>query len=126
MDGHFVPVITFGPRVVSSFADLVHERGGTIDVHLMIEQPERQLPEFAKAGADSCTVHVETCPHLHHTIELIHELGMTRGRDAQPGDAGRGAARGGALRRPAAVHVGQPGLGRAELHRGLGRPARAS
>ena len=43
MDGHFVPVITFGPRVVSSFADLVHERGGTIDVHLMIEQPERQL-----------------------------------------------------------------------------------
>ena len=50
MDGHFVPVITFGPRVVSSFADLVHERGGTIDVHLMIEQPERQLPEFAKAG----------------------------------------------------------------------------
>jgi ribulose-phosphate 3-epimerase len=59
MDGHFVPVITFGPRVVSSFADLVHERGGTIDVHLMIEQPERQLPEFAQAGADSCTVHVE-------------------------------------------------------------------
>ena len=84
MDGHFVPVITFGPRVVSSFADLVHERGGTIDVHLMIEQPERQLPEFAKAGADSCTVHVETCPHLHHTLGLIHELGMTAGATLNP------------------------------------------
>ena len=90
MDGHFVPVITFGPRVVSSFADLVHERGGTIDVHLMIEQPERQLAEFAKAGADSCTVHVETCPHLHQTLKQIHELGMTAGVDAQPRDAGRG------------------------------------
>ena len=84
MDGHFVPVITFGPRVVSSFADLVHERGGTIDVHLMIEQPERQLAEFAKAGADSCTVHVETCPHLHQTLALIHELGMTAGATLNP------------------------------------------
>ena len=79
MDGHFVPVITFGPKVVASFADTVHERGGTLDVHLMIEQPERQLPEFAKAGADSCTVHVETCPHLHHTIQLI-----ARARDDAP------------------------------------------
>ncbi|MDX6541409.1 MAG: ribulose-phosphate 3-epimerase [Gaiellales bacterium] len=85
MDGHFVPVITFGPRVVSSFADLVHERGGTLDVHLMIEQPERQLAEFAQAGADSCTVHVETCPHLHHTLALIHELGMTAGATLNPG-----------------------------------------
>jgi ribulose-phosphate 3-epimerase len=85
MDGHFVPVITFGPRVVSSFADLVHERGGTLDVHLMIEEPERQLAEFAQAGADSCTVHVETCPHLHHTLALIHELGMTAGATLNPG-----------------------------------------
>ena len=84
MDGHFVPVITFGPRVVSSFADLVHERGGTIDVHLMIEQPERQLAEFAQAGADSCTVHVETCPHLQHTLAQIHELGMTAGVTLNP------------------------------------------
>jgi ribulose-phosphate 3-epimerase len=84
MDGHFVPVITFGPRVVSSFADLVHERGGTLDVHLMIERPERQLAEFAKAGADSCTVHVETCPHLHHTLGQIHELGMTAGATLNP------------------------------------------
>ena len=113
MDGHFVPVITFGPRVVSSFADLVHERGGTIDVHLMIEQPERQIPEFAKAGADSCTVHVETCPHLHQTIRADPRARHDRGRDAQPGDAGRGRARGGARRRPAAVHVGQSRAGAA-------------
>ena len=96
MDGHFVPVITFGPRVVSSFADLVHEHGGTIDVHLMIERPERQIPEFAKAGADSCTVHVETCPHLHQTIKGIHELGMTAGvtlNPATPVAAVREAAR---------------------------------
>jgi ribulose-phosphate 3-epimerase len=96
MDGHFVPVITFGPRVVSSFADLVHERGGTLDVHLMIEQPERQLAEFAKAGADSCTVHTETCPHLHHTLALIHDLGMTAGatlNPATPTSALREAAR---------------------------------
>jgi ribulose-phosphate 3-epimerase len=85
MDGHFVPVITFGPRVVSSFADLVHEHGGTIDVHLMIERPERQLAEFAKAGADSCTVHVETCPHLHQTLAQIHELGLTAGATLNPG-----------------------------------------
>jgi len=84
MDGHFVPVITFGPRVVSSFADLVHERGGTIDVHLMIEQPERQLSEFARAGADSCTVHVETCPHLHYTLQMIHDLGCRAGVTLNP------------------------------------------
>ena len=94
MDGHFVPVITFGPRVVSSFADLVHERGGTIDVHLMIEWPERQLAEFAKAGADSCTVHVETCPHLHHTLGMIHELGMTAGVTLNPSTPTQAVAEG--------------------------------
>src|SRR4051794_2344981 len=85
MDGHFVPVITFGPGVVSAIADVVHERGAHLDVHLMIEQPERQLPEFAKAGADSCTVHVETCPHLHYTIQLAHELGLGAGVTLNPG-----------------------------------------
>jgi ribulose-phosphate 3-epimerase len=84
MDGHFVPVITFGPRVVASIADEVHDRGGHLDVHLMIEQPERQLPELAKAGADSCTVHVETCPHLHYTIQLAHELGLRAGVTINP------------------------------------------
>jgi ribulose-phosphate 3-epimerase len=85
MDGHFVPVITFGPQVVSSIADAAHERGALLDVHLMIEEPERQLPEFARAGADSCTVHVETCPNLHHTIQQAHELGLRAGVTLNPG-----------------------------------------
>jgi ribulose-phosphate 3-epimerase len=76
MDGHFVPPITFGPGVVASIADEVHAVGGVLDVHLMIEHPERQLEEFAKAGADSLTVHVEVCPNLHRVLAEIHELGM--------------------------------------------------
>jgi ribulose-phosphate 3-epimerase len=84
MDGHFVPVITFGPQVVSAIADEVHDRGAVLDVHLMIEEPERQLPEFARAGADSCTVHVEASPHLHHTIQLAHELGLRCGVTLNP------------------------------------------
>jgi ribulose-phosphate 3-epimerase len=85
MDGHFVPVITFGPQVVSAVADVVHERGGILDVHLMIERPEQQLPEFRRAGADSCTVHVEATPHLHYTISLAHDLGMRAGVTLNPG-----------------------------------------
>ena len=59
MDGHFVPPITIGPLVAGAIADQVHDAGGAIDVHLMIERPERQVAEFAKAGADSITIHVE-------------------------------------------------------------------
>ena len=68
MDGHFVPVITFGPKSWPPSPTLIHDRGGFADVHLMIEQPERHIDQFAGAGADSITVHVETCPHLHHTL----------------------------------------------------------
>jgi ribulose-phosphate 3-epimerase len=96
MDGHYVPVVTFGPDVVAAIADVVHDRAGTLDVHLMTEQPERLLADFATAGADSCTVHVETCPHLHRTIQQIHELGMTAGvtlNPATPVGALREAAR---------------------------------
>jgi ribulose-phosphate 3-epimerase len=73
MDGHFVPNITIGPlvvRAVRSVTDL------PIDVHLMIEHPERYIPQFAEAGASNLTVHVETCPHLHRTIQQIRELGV--------------------------------------------------
>ena len=84
MDGHFVPPITFGPGVIGSIADQVHGVGGVLDVHLMIERPERQLVEFANAGADSCTVHVETCPHLHRVLDQIHELGMRAGVTLNP------------------------------------------
>ena len=75
MDGHFVPVITFGPKMVEDISGLIHDRGGFADVHLMIEQPERHIDQFAAAGADSITVHVETCPHLHRTLKRIRELG---------------------------------------------------
>ena len=84
MDGHFVPVITFGPKMVADLAESVHERGGFADVHLMIDQPERHLDQFARAGADSITVHVETCPHLHHTLQQIHDLGCRAGVTLNP------------------------------------------
>ncbi len=84
MDGHFVPVITFGPKMLADISDVIHERGGFADVHLMVEQPERHLSQFAAAGADSITVHVETCPHLHHTLHEITELGCRAGVTLSP------------------------------------------
>ena len=82
MDGHFVPEITFGPSVVEAIdtaTDL------PLDVHLMVEKPERQLERFAQAGADILTVHVEACPHIHHTIQLIHQLNCKAGVALNPG-----------------------------------------
>lgn len=79
MDGHFVPPITFGANVVEAVAGLVHGAGALIDVHLMIERPERQVADFAKAGADSITVHVEATPHLHYALAAIRELGAEAG-----------------------------------------------
>jgi ribulose-phosphate 3-epimerase len=78
MDGHFVPNITIGPLIVEA------TRRATelpVDVHLMIENPDRYLADFVNAGADWLTVHEETCPHLHRTVQKIRELG------AQPGVA---------------------------------------
>ncbi len=68
MDGHFVPPITIGPLVASGIADQVHDAGGALDVHLMIEAPERQIADFAEAGADSITFHEEATPHAHRTL----------------------------------------------------------
>jgi ribulose-phosphate 3-epimerase len=79
MDGHFVPPITFGPIVVGAIADLVHAVGGLIDVHMMIEYPERHVEEIAQAGADSITIHVEATAHLHYTLTSIREAGCTAG-----------------------------------------------
>ena len=84
MDGHFVPVITFGPKMVADITDLIHDQDGFADVHLMIEQPERHLDQFAAAGADSITVHVETCPHLHSTLHTIKQLGCRAGVTLNP------------------------------------------
>jgi ribulose-phosphate 3-epimerase len=79
MDGHFVPPITIGPLIVSSLADQVHDAGGILDVHLMIDRPERQVTEFAKAGADNITVHFEATPHVHYAVKAIRDAGCTAG-----------------------------------------------
>ena len=79
MDGHFVPPITMGPLAVGALADQVHGAGALIDVHLMIERPERQIAEFAKAGADNITFHAEATPHVHYAIGAIKEAGCTAG-----------------------------------------------
>src|ERR1043165_5460989 len=63
MDGHFVPNISMGPHVVKCIKPIVAKAGAIIETHLMIEQPERYIGDFVKAGADLVTVHVETCPH---------------------------------------------------------------
>jgi ribulose-phosphate 3-epimerase len=85
MDGHFVPPITIGPLIVDAIRDLVKGRGGVLDVHLMIERPERHVEAFAKAGADIITVHPEATPHIHYTLKLIRELGCRAGVVINPG-----------------------------------------
>ncbi len=85
MDGHFVPPITIGPLVAGSIADRVHDAGGAVDVHLMIESPERQVEAFAEAGADSITFHAEATPHASRTLAAIRELGCLAGVAINPG-----------------------------------------
>lgn len=75
MDGHFVPPITVGPLVVAGVAEQVREAGAMIDVHLMIERPERQVGEFVKAGAHSVTFHVEATPHAAYAAGMIRDDG---------------------------------------------------
>lgn len=76
MDGHFVPNITIGPLIVEAIRPITSL---PLDVHLMIENPDQYIPIFAKAGADIITVHVEACPHLHRTIQLIKSQGIKAG-----------------------------------------------
>jgi ribulose-phosphate 3-epimerase len=75
MDGHFVPNITIGPLVVTALQPLVHGAGALLDVHLMIEHPERYVGDFAAAGANVITVHQEACVHLHRVLGQIRESG---------------------------------------------------
>ncbi|HKP91431.1 MAG TPA: ribulose-phosphate 3-epimerase [Thermoleophilaceae bacterium] len=79
MDGHFVPPITIGPLIVSGLKEQVHDAGGMLDVHLMIERPERQVAEFASAGADQITVHLEATPHVHYAVKAVREAGCLAG-----------------------------------------------
>jgi ribulose-phosphate 3-epimerase len=84
MDGHFVPNITVGPLIVRAVRPIATQYRAVVDVHLMIERPERYLADFVRAGADILTVHVETCPHLHRTVQAIRELGALPGVTLNP------------------------------------------
>ncbi len=81
MDGHFVPNLTIGAPVVHALRKVTTL---PLDVHLMIEKPDALIPDFAKAGADILTVHVEACTHLHRTLQLIKSLGVKAGVSLNP------------------------------------------
>jgi ribulose-phosphate 3-epimerase len=85
MDGHFVPPITMGPLVAAAIADQVHEAGGAVDVHLMIDRPSEHIAEFARAGADCITAHFEADPHINRTLGAIREAGCLAGVAVNPG-----------------------------------------
>jgi ribulose-phosphate 3-epimerase len=82
MDGQFVPNISFGPSIVKTVRQVTDL---PLDVHLMIVEPEKHLPAFADAGADMLTVHYETCPHIHRTLQTIRDLGVSPGITINPG-----------------------------------------
>jgi len=86
MDGHFVPPITFGPMVVAALREALPAEA-VLDVHLMVERPERHVPEFLRAGADHISFHVEATPHVDYTIGLIRAGGATAGVALNPGTA---------------------------------------
>ncbi|MEA2252774.1 MAG: ribulose-phosphate 3-epimerase [Solirubrobacteraceae bacterium] len=75
MDGHFVPALSMGPQAVAA----LREFDVLLDVHLMVERPERHVAEFARAGASNITVHAEATPHVHYAIQAIREAGCTAG-----------------------------------------------
>ena len=85
MDGHFVPPITIGDLIVKALRDLVHERGGVLDVHLMVERPERRVEEFAAAGADTLIVHWEATPHVHYALKAVRDAGLHSALAINPG-----------------------------------------
>jgi ribulose-phosphate 3-epimerase len=76
MDGHFVPPISIGDLIVRALRELVHERGGVLDVHLMVERPERRVEEFAAAGADTLIVHWEATPDVHYALKAVRDAGL--------------------------------------------------
>ena len=84
MDGHFVPNLTIGPKIVSDLFPITRAANIPLDVHLMVEKPETLIQEFAQAGAGIITVHVETCPHLHRIIQTIKESGVSAGVTLNP------------------------------------------
>jgi ribulose-phosphate 3-epimerase len=87
MDGHFVPPISIGAMVAASIRELVHGRGGILDVHLMVERPEQRVEEFASAGADTLIVHWEATPHVHYALKAVRDAGMKAGLAINPATA---------------------------------------
>lgn len=85
MDGAFVPPITMGPLVVQALAEPVHAAGAVLDVHLMVDRPERHVRAFADAGADGITCHVEATPHIHYALQHVREAGCRAGVALNPG-----------------------------------------
>jgi len=85
MDGHFVPPISIGALIVDALDEQVHDAGGWLDVHLMIERPEQSLTDYAKAGADSISVHVEATPHIHYALKAVRDAGCQAGLALNPG-----------------------------------------
>jgi ribulose-phosphate 3-epimerase len=79
MDGHLVPTLSMGAPVVAALAEQIHAAGALVDVHLMVERPERHIAEFVAAGADNITVHAEATPHLQYALQEIHDAGCTAG-----------------------------------------------
>ena len=84
MDGHFVPALSMGPQVVEALADQIHAAGGYVDVHLMVERPERHVAAFASAGADGITIHVEATPHANYALAAVRDAGCQAGLGVCP------------------------------------------
>ena len=84
MDGHFVPPISIGALVVDSLREQVHAAGGMLDVHLMVDRPERRIEDFVRAGADSIAVHWEATPHVHYALRAVREAGCRAGLAINP------------------------------------------
>ena len=84
MDGQFVPPISVGPPIVEALNEQVHDAGGILDVHLMIDRPQDHVTEFAEAGADVISIHYEATPHVHFAINAIHEAGARAGLAINP------------------------------------------
>jgi ribulose-phosphate 3-epimerase len=84
MDGHFVPPISIGALIVDALRELVHDRGGILDVHLMVERPERRIEDFASAGADSIAVHWEATPHVNYALQAVRDAGLNVGLALNP------------------------------------------
>jgi ribulose-phosphate 3-epimerase len=84
MDGHFVPPITIGALIVQSLRDQVHEAGGWLDVHLMVDRPERHVAAFAEAGADSINIHQEATPHVNYALNQVRDAGCLAGLAITP------------------------------------------